>query len=798
MVRKIVSIFLLLIIFIGVTPVVSANTNQADRDAQCVAASQAFRDGMFTFVAHNLLGIAAFQVLDSTTSFLEETAITLTAGIMVKEISLTLVPGALLEPLEQTIDWIRIMWKEVVLWGIIASFLNLLAGLLIETGIALNLTLNTGNPLISYGGRIILQIANLGFVISIIFVGIATILRLKQDALSADKLLIKLIIGIILVNLTIPITLSIAGIGTRITDAMYRSSAPCPVNITAQFTAWGLRNRFEALLTGDVVEENIATEQIDVPDVVEEEADGHLEAGLEAAERQTVAFQGMIGRIMANFIAIWAGSAMSFIAFLTFFALAVFLVIRFVILMILITFSPLIWFGFIFSELKISVFGNIWTGWWNQFLKWTFFGPVIILFIAFVSEYLYSIEVNPIILPGSPGLVQNFIQIAQLFVVLLISSIGLYATYKFSGVAGSAVIQAASGAVGFVANGAQRMAKKVQIGADMHAKEAELKGNTGRAKAFNILSKASQATGAGLNLNKSSSLLGRVGIKPAIKAPDEEKIKKDILMRELKYGKPKPGIGIRVGYQPSIAGVHLTDEPWRIKRGYIENPTKALVMSEKDAQSLSDDDKKDFISAIREVQKISYSLTPEELASLRKHEKTFASDLATATMKDVEIPTVLTPSGAMTPDGLDKAKNMLQLAQESIRDIVNNGMAETIEKGTKTILALENELKINPASFNREEISKLQILRRNFDEKIADYILDSIDPLTNPESVFNLSNKNLSYISKSGTTLDKQKIDESLMQLNFRRVGGHLNTIEEKELARVDTKINVYKGKHEW
>jgi len=796
MIRKVISVFLLLIILSGsVAPFVSADVNRADRDAQCSTDAQTFSTGLGTFIIDNLLWGAGFMGIDMLTSFLETLTI---FGWQV---------GGAIEPLEQAIGFIRQIWMEALIWGVIASFFNWFAGSLIEAGIALNLTLGAGNPLISYGGRIILQIVNLGLVLSIIFIGIATILRLQQNKFSADKLFLKLIVSIILVNLTIPAAISIAGIGTMVTDVMYRSSAPCPTNITHQFTAWGLKYRFENLLKGDL--QTPATIEEDL-NVSREFDNILLGEDLSNAERrrierqrgrivgQTSAFTGVLGGLIADFLALVAGSVMSFIAALTFLAFAIFLLIRFVILMLLITFSPLIWLGFIFGDIKFSKHG-LWSGWWSQFLKWTFFGPIIVLFLAFVSEYLYSIEANPIILTGTPGFTQNFIQVAQLLAVILISAIGLYATYKFSGAAGDMVMKTASGGLGFIANKAQGFAKKVQIGADMRAKELK-DTNPTKAKAFALLSRASQTAGTGFSLSKSSSLLGRVGIKPNIKAPDEKEIRKDILekkSKELEFGKPKFGIGssIGVGWQPTIAGVPMTDKKWEgFKKGYIKDPKQALSFSEDDAKNLSEDGKKAFVSAIRDVQKISSSLNPKELSALRKHEKSFAPELAKAIMKDVKPPSASVSGVAMSTNELNEAKNMLQLPVEGTSEIVRNGTSDTIEKGIKTILALENELKVNPSSFNREELSKLQNLRRNFDEKITDYILDSLDPLTNPESILDLSNKNLSQISKSSTTIDKNKLEESLLQL----LRYPMNPQQTTDWTRVDTKINVCKTKNEW
>ncbi len=768
MFRKAISVFLLLIILSGsAAPFVSANTSQADRAAQCAADSQFFSTDLLTFMVGNLLWGAAFMGIDMLTSFLETLTI---FGWKV---------GGAIEPLEQAIGFVRHIWMEALIWGLIASFFNWFAGSLIEAGIALNLTLSAGNPLIAYGGRIILQIVNLGLVISIIFIGIATILRLQQNKYSADKLLIKLIVGIIFVNLTIPAAISIAGIGTIVTDVMYRSSAPCPTNITRQFTAWELKARFATLLRGG----EQAPVTIEEPPYVSQEFDGLLLAedpDLSPAERrrldrqrgriagQASAFTGILGGLTVSFLSLMAGSAMSFVAALTFLAFAIFLLIRFVVLMLLITFSPLIWFGFIFSDFKIPGFGNIWSGWWSQFLKWTFFGPIIVLFLAFVSEYLYSITADPIALAGAPGFTQNFIQIAQLLVVLLISAIGLYATHKFSGAAGGLVMQAASGGLGFVASRASGVAKKGVVGTQMRIDKLESEGKHDEAKKLKSRLRWLQSAEAGAGLKKSSSSLARVGIKPTIKTLDEKEVRKKLASKKIAELKKTP-------------------------KGALHS------FNEEDIKALSKDDKEAFITAIREVQKISSSLTPKELSALRKHEKTFAPELAKETMKDVEAPTTLTFGKAMTSDDLSKAKNMLQLSQESMRDIINNGTIETIEKGAKTILALESELMANPASFNRAELGKLQALRRNFDEKITDYILDNLDdPSTaSPESlksILNLSNKNLSYISKSGTASDKDKIDKALAHL----VTHATTSTEVDEWSRVDTKIGILKSKHEW
>jgi len=810
MIRKAISVFLLLIILSGFTaPLVSATTNQTAREVQCSLESQKLSTGLGHFITSNLLWGAAFMGVDMAISLIE----TLTVfGFKI---------GGMIEPVDQAVNFIRNMWMEALIWGVVASFFNWFAGNLIETAIELNYILTIENPLIDYGGALILQIANLGLVISIIFIGIATILRLEKDKFSADKLLFKLIVGIVLVNLTIPIALFITNVGTRVTEVMYKSSAPCPVNITRQFTAWELKDRFFTLLTGSPQgpkleanpEETIALRVDELDDIgggpPAERAENNEAlpptTGLSAADQRRVeeqrrrmgeqssAFRGMLSWLANDFLSLLAGSALSFVSALTFLAFGIFLIIRYVVLMLLIVFSPLIWLGFIFSDLKIEGLGSIWSGWWSQFLKWTFFGPVIVLFISFTSTYLAH----------SAGAERGggFIVIAELLAILIISAIGLYAAYKFSGAAGGFVMKGVSGGLGLVANKAQGVLKKAQIGAQMRAEEEKLKGNKGKAKAFEILSKTHQATGAGFGLNNYSPLLEQAGIKPTIKAPDEKQIRKDILekkAKKLKHGKARTGIGasIGVGRQPSVWGIPVGDEKEGYKVGYKKDPKQALYFSEDDVKGLSDNGKKAFVTAVRELQKISSSLNPKELSALRKHEKRFSPELSEAIMKDLKIPPTLASGSTMSTNELNEAKNILQLPNDGVSEILKSGNSDTIENGIKNVLALENELKENPSSFNREELIKLKNIRKGFDEKMTDYILDNLNPLVNPKSILDLSSKNLSQISKEGTAMDKNKIEESIFEL---MKNSHVLTQQQAtDWQRIDAKVIVHKQKNEW
>lgn len=267
MIRKVISVFLLLIVFsslvLAISPAISdeivpttvASANNPNAEAQareqreraCREASDNSIEAILEFARIQLIWFGAFFIVDTAISFVE--------GIEWV--------GGIAQPADQIVNYLREIWMEALIWGTISSLFNWIAGSLIEVAIGLNQTLTGENPLISYGGRIILQLANFGLVISIIFIGIATILRLQEDKLSVDKLLFKLVIGIIFVNLTIPMALAITDIGTRITDVVYRSSSPCPVSVTHQFTAVNLYDGILGLLlatglpeTAEIPEEN--------------------------------------------------------------------------------------------------------------------------------------------------------------------------------------------------------------------------------------------------------------------------------------------------------------------------------------------------------------------------------------------------------------------------------------------------------------------------------------------------------------------------------------------------------------
>ncbi len=502
----------------------SLNMNEVDDD-QCETASQAFQSSISGFIMDNIFWGARFWAIDTLTSFLKDLSV---FGFQI---------GGIFQPLDQINDFLRSQWLNALIWGIIATFGNWLAGAVISAGITLNNNIIANNDLVKYGFGVMLGIANLGLVIGLVWIGIATILRIKNYSMQGT--LGRLLIAAVLINFTLGIAGIVLKLGNDVTEAMYKAANPCPGLMTNQFnvvTIYQSLKDFSGAPTDDKPEaNNISQTKTEIKSNSEESSDqggvmdplGNLVAGL-----------------ALDYISLIAASVLSFIGALTFFALGVFLLIRYVVIMLLLVFSPLIWLGFVFDKLKIPGFGNLWDGWWENFLKWVFFGPAIVFFIALTSVFLTStLTSKPTsYLDGMPQSAAyaadgvpfegSIYKLAQLIAALIISAGGLYVANKFSGVAGSMVMAGVGGGVGLLTGGMQKLGRAAQ------RKSARFEGSN------NILAKGAASTLGGLStpLQKASlpfgSQLKTVGVniqpnkvlsKQELRAEDmktaEEKIK---------------------------------------------------------------------------------------------------------------------------------------------------------------------------------------------------------------------------------------------------------------------------------
>ena len=424
---------------------------------QCETAASAFQSGLGSFVKDNILWGAGFFVADTITSLLENLSI---FGFQI---------GGIFEPIDQTIDFLRTQWLNALVWGIIATLGNWIAGSLVSAGIALNNNIIANNDLVKYGFGIILGLANIGLVIGLVWIGIATILRIKNYSMQGT--LGRLLIAAVLINFTLGIAGVILKLGNDVTEAMYKAANPCPGPMTSQFSVPTIYKSLKEF-TGAVSDSKPTGQTYDQGSAESTSNDPNSggQGGLMAS------LENIISNLALDYISLIGASVLSSIGALTFLVLGVFLLIRYVIIMLLLVFSPAIWIGFVFNKLKVPGIGTLWDGWWEQFLKWVFFGPIIVFFIALTSVFLSStLKSKPTsYLEGMPNsqayaadgaTFQGAIyKIAQLIAALIISAGGIYAANKFSGVAGNLVMAGVNKGVGALTGGMQKLGKSALRG----------------------------------------------------------------------------------------------------------------------------------------------------------------------------------------------------------------------------------------------------------------------------------------------------------------------------------------------
>jgi len=244
-------------------------------------------------------------------------------------------------------------------FGFIAGIFLTIAAYLVKVALNINFEL-LKSPVVQTGWQIVLNFTNLGFVLAIIVMAFATIFRVQSYAMK--KTLWKLIVAALLVNFS----LVIAGAFINISDIfsnffLKQGGIKDPLEWSKAFAAMF---RAQALLK---VGETIA-------------AQGFVDTATGAIN--TFGAAGLQAIASVFFIDLF-----TVLACLTLLATAVMLLIRYVFLGILLLLSPIVWLLWIFPGTQ-----HLWQKWWSQFLRWTFFAPIMLFFI---SLSLYAMKNQP-------------------------------------------------------------------------------------------------------------------------------------------------------------------------------------------------------------------------------------------------------------------------------------------------------------------------------------------------------------------------------------------------------------------
>lgn len=214
------------------------------------------------------------------------------------------------------------------------------------------------NILLKTGFGIMLDIANLGFVLAIIVIAFATMFRLESYAMK--QTLWKLIAAALLVNFSLPL----AGLIIDFTNVLAYFFINQGSGGGASFANFGT-------FTNNIVaafqpQKAFVTADADV-----------LQAG----------FGALLGLIITP-ILITIFSLITAIVILTF---GFMLLVRYIWLEILLVMMPLAWLMWIFPNLS-----HLWSKWWKNFIKWNFFLPAATFFIylALVSTSQIGQQIN--------------------------------------------------------------------------------------------------------------------------------------------------------------------------------------------------------------------------------------------------------------------------------------------------------------------------------------------------------------------------------------------------------------------
>ena len=356
-------------------------------------------------------------------------------------------------------------------------FINQILNFLIQAGafffagfLAISNGINT-DPTILTGFSISLAFANLGFVLFLIIIAVATIIRIESYGMK--KNLFKLIAMAILVNFGLVITIPVIGFSNNLSGYFVNQIAPpsgghdLATIVTAAFKPQAFNTRINA------------TSSVNVAGWVLGGAGGAT-GGIGGAIAGAAAFGAMgsiipvlgtgigigigafIGGIGGSIVGGSGGYAagsiyhaihdtnfndqfvqtllgmatssiiLAVVAF-TLLVAGIELLVRYVYLNILLILLPLAWLAYVLPGMK-SHFSK----WWNLFLKWTFF-PVIVLFFLYLALLIASSGPNTIsfITTTPTGLAGQALQDIVLAGLILG---GLFAANSL-GLAGSKAVQ---------------------------------------------------------------------------------------------------------------------------------------------------------------------------------------------------------------------------------------------------------------------------------------------------------------------------------------------------------------------
>jgi hypothetical protein len=227
------------------------------------------------------------------------------------------------------------------------------------------LNINAGilqTSFVQTGFSISLSIANLAFVLGIIVIALATILRI--ESYSIKKMLWKLVVMAILVNFGLVIIAPIFAFSNATTQYFLNSINPADTGYTGFATAMVQKFVHDGSWFDNFNAESTAQNS---------GALGSVGTGVMATNSTLL---GTIGAAMVPIFSLCFIILDFLIVILVLLAFIIMLMIRYVYIAILAILLPFAWASWVFPS-----FSHLNKQWWNKFIQWTFFAPIFMFFL---------------------------------------------------------------------------------------------------------------------------------------------------------------------------------------------------------------------------------------------------------------------------------------------------------------------------------------------------------------------------------------------------------------------------------
>jgi hypothetical protein len=344
-----------------------------------------------------------------------------------------------------------IFYTAYIINTIVALFVNLGAWLV---GLGLEFNDNVFNsPAVQTGFSVSLAIANLGFVLGIIIIALATIIR--NQTYGIKQLLWKLVVMAILVNFGLVIMAPIVGFANSMST--YFINATSPSAATGGYVGY-VSTMTKAFAPQALMGNPPTADPVGVAATTACQAVTANLFNLCTLVGKFASTAAAPDTLIQTTMAMVFGIVFSAMTAFTFLCLAVLLIIRYLMLGGLLIILPLAWLMWIFPK-----FSSNFSKWWDTFIKWTFFPPLALFFIylAFLTaantggtsgntylttttSYATDVKGPAGAIATQTGLVHPVQQAADEVLLVGLTIMGLMFANSLSGKAGQAVVHGAT------------------------------------------------------------------------------------------------------------------------------------------------------------------------------------------------------------------------------------------------------------------------------------------------------------------------------------------------------------------